>query len=402
MAVKELMKELYWTGVLDAGLRRFDIIMETQYGTTYNAYLLRGSEKTALIETVKETFYEEYEKNLEAVMPPEQIDYIIVNHTEPDHAGSAARLLERNPEITVVGSVAALNFLKQIVNRTFKSLPVKDGDTLSLGDKTLRFLSVPHLHWPDTMYTYWEEEKVLFTCDSYGAHYSHPGILRSTVDHTEDYLEAAKYYFDNILGPFKPFMNTALDKTRELAPVMICPGHGPVLDSGIAPFLTLYSEWSRVPEKPEVPITVIAYVSAYGYTKMLAEAIDQGIRACAGVQTELYDMEKADPALVVERIGLADGLLLGSPTILGEALAPVLNVTGSLLPAIHQGKCAAAFGSYGWSGEAVPHLTERLAQLRMKIMDGPRVRFRPTQEDLDNAKQFGAEFAAFLLKSLGK
>lgn len=398
MAVKELKKDLYWTGVLDPDLRSFDIIMETKYGTTYNSYLLKGSEKTALIETAKESFYDMYEQNLKALISLDQLDYIIVDHTEPDHAGSVVRLLEQNPGVTVVGTVAALNFLKQITNQDFKSHPVKDGDTLSLGNKTLRFFAVPHLHWPDTMYTFLEEDKVLFTCDSYGAHYSHAGILRSTVENEAGYMEAAKYYFDNILGPFKAFMNKAIDKTQELKPQMICPGHGPVLDVGIEAFLNTYRQWSKADDKPKTPLAVIPYVSAYGYTQMLAQAIAEGLNNSGGVQAELYDMEQANPSRVLERIAVADGILLGSPTILCEALKPVLDLTSAMFPAIHQGKCATAFGSYGWSGEAVPHLMERLGQLRMKTTEGFRVRFRPSAEDLENAKKFGADFAAFMLE----
>lgn len=397
MAVKELKKDLYWTGVLDPDLRVFDIIMETKFGTTYNAYLLKGSEKNALIETAKATFYDQFEGILTSVLPVSEIDYIIVDHTEPDHAGSAARLLEQNPDITVVGSVAAISFLKQIVNRDFKSLPVKDGDSLSLGDKTLRFFSLPHLHWPDTIYTYWEEEKVLFTCDSFGAHYSHPGLLRSTVTAVDDYMDAAKYYFDNILGPFKPFMLKGIQKARELDPAMICPGHGPVLDTELDAFLTTYEKWSQIPVKPEQPLAVVPYVSAYGYTEMLARAIEKGL-ASGGVTAELYDMQESDTGHVLGRIDLADGILFGSPTILGEALKPIWDLATSLLPTLHQGKCATAFGSYGWSGEAVPHLMERLAQLRMKTVDGLKVRFRPSEEDLKQAEAFGKAFASFMLE----
>lgn len=399
MAVKELKKDLYWTGVLDPALRTFDIIMETEFGTTYNAYLLKGSEKTALIETAKETFYDAFQQNLDALGGAAGIDYVIVDHTEPDHAGSVARLLEQNPSITVVGTVSALNFLKQIVNRDFRSLAVKENDILSLGDKTLRFFPLPNLHWPDTMYTWWEEEKVLFTCDSYGAHYSHAGILRSTVEQTEDYMKAAKYYFDNILGPFKPFMLKALAKTEELEPALICPGHGPVLDSGITEFLQVYRQWSRLPAKRQTPLVVIPYVSAYGYTGMLAQAIADGVRSAGTVEATVYNMEEADPSQVLAEIGASEGVLFGSPTILSEALKPIWDLATSLLPALHQGKCASAFGSYGWSGEAVPHLMERLSQLKMKTVEGMRVRFCPSADDLTAARQFGADFAAFVLQN---
>lgn len=203
MDYKKLNDSLYWTGVLDKDLRVFDIIMYTEFGTTYNSYVLKGSEKTALFESAKAKFFDDYLETLTQITPIEDIEYIIVDHTEPDHAGSVEKLLEINPTIKVVGSATAITFLQHIVNRDFYSVVVDDGDTLSLGDKTIRFYSVPSLHWPDTIYSYIEEDGVLVTCDSFGSHYAHDGILRSTVTDYEGYMRATKYYFDNILGPFK-------------------------------------------------------------------------------------------------------------------------------------------------------------------------------------------------------
>ena len=181
----ELKQGITWTGILDRDLRVFDIIMETEFGTTYNSYVVKGTEKTALIETAKAKFCEEYLEKVKAVTEIDKIDYLIVDHTEPDHAGSAEKLLELNPEIEVIGTTGALNFLSQIMNKPFKSRAVKDGEELDLGGKTLRFLVVPNLHWPDTMYTYLPEDKVLFTCDSFGSHYCCEGILRSKVENEE-------------------------------------------------------------------------------------------------------------------------------------------------------------------------------------------------------------------------
>lgn len=394
--IMELKNGIFWNGVLDRDLRVFDIIMETEFGTTYNSYVVKGSEKTALIETAKATFWEEYLERVRAITEISEIDYIIVDHTEPDHAGSAAKLLEMNPEIEVVGTTSALNFLGQIMNRPFKSHVVKDGDTLSLGDKTLQFLIVPNLHWPDTMYTYIPEDKTLFTCDSFGAHYCCDGILRSRVEDEEGYLRAAKYYFDCILGPFKTFMNKALDRVEQLDVDLICPGHGPVLDTGLREFYKTYREWSRI-ENPNANKTVVlAYVSAYGYTRMMAKEIAEGIRA-QGADARLYDLVEDDCAKLGDDLLYADGILLGSPTILGDALKPIYDLSSTLLPTIHGGKQAAAFGSYGWTGEAVPNLTQRLQQLKMKVSDGLRLRFLPSAEELEQCREFGKAFAQKVL-----
>ena len=204
METLELKKNLYWTGIKDKDLRVFDIIMETEFGTTYNSYLIKGSEKKALFETAKFKFFDTYLAELKQLVDINKIDYIIVDHTEPDHAGSVEKLIEMNPNIKIVGTAVAISFLKNIVNRDFYSIPVKENDTLSLGDKTLHFMILPNLHWPDTMYTYVEEDKVLVTCDSFGSHYTFDGVLRSQVTDEEGYMTALKYYFDNIIGPFKP------------------------------------------------------------------------------------------------------------------------------------------------------------------------------------------------------
>ncbi len=394
----ELKKGIDFVGVLDRDLRIFDIIMETEFGTTYNSYVVKGTEKTALIETAKAKFWDEYIENVQAVTSVQDIDYLVVDHTEPDHAGSAVKLLEMNPEIEVVGTAGAINFLSQIMNKPFKSRAVKEGEEISLGGRTLRFMVVPNLHWPDTMYTYVPEDKVLFTCDSFGSHYCCEGILRSRVENEEGYMRAAKYYFDNILGPFKTFMNKALDRVEQMDVEMICPGHGPVLDTGLKEFLKTYREWSRIENPNQNKTVVIAYVSAYGYTGMMAEEIAKGIRS-QGVDVKAYDLVTSDTAGLSADLLYADGILLGSPTILGDALKPVYDLSTTLLPTIHGGKQAAAFGSYGWTGEAVPNLTQRLQQLKMKVSDGLRLRFLPSEDELSQCRKFGEEFAG---KVLGK
>lgn len=280
MEILELKKNLYWTGVLDANLRVFDIIMETEFGTSYNSYLLKTSEKTVLFETAKAKFLDGYLKALNKLVDIKDIDYIVVNHTEPDHAGSIEKLIEMNPNIKIIGSQVAIGFLKNIVNREFNGIIVKENETLSLGDKTLRFMSVPNLHWPDTMYTYIEEDKTLVTCDSFGSHYSFDGILLSKLTDNEGYLRALKYYFDCIIGPFKnPFMIKALDRIKDLEIDMICTGHGPVLDCRIDEIMEYYKKWSNVSNPNPRKTVIIPYVSAYGYTRELANKIAEGIES---------------------------------------------------------------------------------------------------------------------------
>ncbi|MEG0658040.1 FAD-dependent oxidoreductase [Anaerorhabdus sp.] len=398
MNTLELKKGITWTGVLDPNLRIFDIIMETKFGTSYNSYLVEGSEKIALVETAKLNFFDDYLETLKSLIDVSKIDYVVLNHTEPDHTGSLEKLIEINPNLVIVATPVAIGFLKEIMNCDFYSIAIKDGETLSLGNKTLHFMTLPNLHWPDTMFTYLEEDKTLFTCDSFGAHYSFEDVLRSKVVDEEGYQEALKYYFDNIIGPFKrPFMQNALKRIQDLDIQLICTGHGPVLDAKIPELIAQYHTW--VDEKnPNVRKTVIIpYVSAYGYTAQLANKIKDGIKAAGTIDVRLYDMNEADKAKVLEEIGYADGFLLGTPTIVGEALEPIWELAIALHSPVHAGKLASAFGSYGWSGEGVPHIIERLKQVRLKVIDGFRIRFKPSESNLVEAFDFGYNFGCVLM-----
>jgi len=393
MKTIELKKNFWWMGVQDPDIKVADIIVETKFGTTYNSFLLKGSEKTAVFETSKSPFIDEYVEKLESLTDPGSIDYIIVNHTEPDHSGAAEKLLELNPDITLVGTAMAIRFMKEVTNRQFKSMIVKAGDTLSLGDKTLQFIPAVNLHWPDTMFTYIKEDKTLVTCDAFGAHYSIESVLQSTIKNEQEYIDAAKYYFDCIIGPFKPYVLQAIDKIKDLDIDMIATGHGAVLDSDPWKIVDLYKKWAQPDEKNQNKTVVIPYVSAYGYTKTLAEDIAKGIKQ-AGADVKLFDMQQADQNEVLSEMRKADGILLGSPTILGEALKPIWELMISVFPGEMKGKHGSAFGAYGWSGEAVPNLIARMKQLRMDVFgDGLKVLFKPSEEQRQQAVEFGKEFA---------
>lgn len=397
MKAIQLRNGFYWTGIIDDKLRVFDIIMYTEFGTTYNSYVMKAGDKIVLFETAKAKFFDEYLEKLKEVIDVTAIDYLVVSHTEPDHAGSVERLLEYSPQMKILATSCAIGFLKEIVNRDFVSLAVKDNQEMVIGNKTLRFMIVPNLHWPDTMYTFIEEEQILVTCDSFGSHYCLPEVVSSAIRAEEDYQKALKYYYDCIIGPFKPYMLQALDRVEHMDITMICTGHGPVLvGDRIRSVMEQYREWSTVVNPNQKKTVVIPYVSAYGYTGMLAEKIGEGVRDSGDVDVRLYDMVEADAAKVNEELLFADGILLGTPTIVGEALKPIWDLTLGMFPATHGGKYAGAFGSYGWSGEGVPNITERLRQLKMQVVDGFKVRFKPGEADLVSAYEYGYQFGCLV------
>ncbi|WP_300382216.1 FAD-dependent oxidoreductase [Clostridium sp.] len=397
----QLKNNIHWVGALDPNLRVFDIIMYTPHGTSYNSYVVKGNDKTAVFETVKVEFFDQYIDRLKHLnIDITKIDYIVVDHTEPDHAGSVSKLLEISPNAKVVGSAAAISFLKEIANTDFEYITVKDGSQLDLGGKTLQFISAPFLHWPDTIYTYVPEDKVLITCDSFGSHYSSEAIINSKVENRENYLEALKYYFDCIFGPYKPYVLKAINKIENLKIDMILPGHGPVLVDNPMEIVELYRKWSTPNKvsKDAKKLVTIPYVSAYGYTETIAKELAKGIESVGNIEVKLYNIINHEMSEIVESITNSQGILFGSPTIVAELLEPVRDVLSKLNPIVHGGKLASAFGSYGWSGEAIPRIETRLKELNMNLF-GPslKIKFKPSDKQIEEILKFGVEFGEVLL-----
>lgn len=404
----EVKKDIHWVGSLDPELRVFDIVMYTPYGTTYNSYVVKGSEKTAIFETVKEKTFEQYLERLKSLnINFDEIAYIVVDHTEPDHAGSVGKLLDYAKNAKVVGSAPAIRFLKQIVNRPFEEIVVKHGDTLSLGNKTLKFIDAPFLHWPDSIYTYIEEDNLLLTCDSFGSHYCFEGMYNDLIpeDKKPEYMEALKYYYDCIMGPFKTYVLRALDKISKLKIDTICTGHGPILRTNIGEYFELYRKWStEVAPADGKTRVVLPYVTAYGYTEQLAQKIAEGIKSQINdAIIDMYDVIYHKQEDILEKIYFADAVLFGSPTINGDALKPILDILTIMNPLVHGGKIAGAFGSFGWSGEAVPNIEARLRALRMKLVTpGLKINFKPNEAELEQAFKYGESVALKIKEAQSK
>ncbi len=382
-----------WVGILDFGIVTFDVVMETRYGTTYNSYVVKGNDKVALIETAKATFFDEYIEKVKAVVDPAQIDYLVLDHTEPDHSGSLARLLALCPKAKVIASAAALKYLKDIVNEDFPCQAVREGDQIDLGGKTLKFIGASNLHWPDSIYTYVPEDKVLFTCDSFGAHFAHPD-KKIFDDEVGDYRDAFDYYFAAILRPFSRFFLRAIEKVEALDIRMICPGHGPVLRSHwkecVEHSKAMCEEFVKLPQKD---LVFVAYVSAYGYTRTLAEKIAQGIES-EGLQVDLCDVEKLGVEEIASHAEKASALLFGSPTINQNALPPLYNCFAALTPLRDRGKLAGAFGSYGWSGEAKDVIEANIQASKLDFAgESYFVKFKPSEAELQGAFEYGVRFA---------
>ena len=396
--VIEICDDVSWIGILDYDIVTFDIVMETEYGTSYNSYFI-NADKKAIIETAKEKFADTYISKIKQLADPSEIEYIIFNHTEPDHSGSLKHILELAPDATVIGSGNAIRYLKEMVETPFKSRVVKDGDKLDLGNKTLRFISAPNLHWPDTMYTYLEEDKLLFTCDSFGAHYCDDRLFD---DQTGDFSDAFKYYFDVILKPYSRFMLKAIEKIRPLEINAVCPGHGAVLRTDWKKYVDLSEQYAR--EYIDLTMgdrekrVLITYVSAYGYTREMAEAIATGIESAGNIGIKILDIEHAGLGEIESELVRSDAILVGSPTINQNTLLQVYKLFAIINPLRDKGKLAAAFGSFGWSGEAAGIIAANLRALKLKVMDeNAAFKFRPEEEKRTELAAFGNRFAKELL-----
>ncbi|MCH5138667.1 FprA family A-type flavoprotein [Clostridiaceae bacterium UIB06] len=382
----KLKGNVYWVGVEDPNLRVFDIIMNTKEGTTYNSYLI-DDEKVAVVDSVKDGFFEKFVSNIKSVIGERKVDYIIVQHTELDHSGSVKRLMELYPEATVVASKAAIIYLKDIINEEFKSMEAPK--ELSLGKTNLKFIMAPNLHWPDTMFTYVENNELLLTCDFLGAHYCPKN--GSITDNSVDYYDEVKYYFDVIMGPFKKFVLAGLDKIKDLKFDVVCPSHGPVHKEDLKKYMELYKEWATV-EAPKEKNVQIFYISAYGNTESVAKYMAEKINN-KGIKAEAHEItaiKLEDAAALIEG---AAGVLFGSPTINQDAVKPVWDLLSLVCPITNKGKAAGAFGSFGWSGEGVPMMTSRLKSLKFKVVEeGLKFKLVPSNEELKKADEFVDKF----------
>jgi flavorubredoxin len=394
--VLKISEEVSWIGVFDWDIVTFDVVMETKYGTTYNSYFINAEKKT-VVETVKEKFWDTYFAKLKTLTDPAEIEYIIVNHTEPDHSGCVARLLEVAPRAKVVGSGNAIRYLKDLLGFDFPHMVVKDGQTLDLGNKTLQFIAAANLHWPDSIMTYLREDKILFTCDIFGAHYCNEGVFDDAVG---DFDDAFRYYFNVIMKPYSKFMLQAIERIRPLDIAVICTGHGAVLRKNWKKYVDLSEQYALDTLKDQKPNRVfMGYVSAYRNTGIIAGMIADGIKTAGDVEVDLCDIEHMDLETIEQKLIHASAIVLGCPTFSQNILLPIYQVFALINPIRDRNKLAAAFGSYGWSGEGGKIMVSAMRNLKLNVMDeGLMIKFTPHSKVKDKCIEYGHQFGMKLLK----
>lgn len=389
----EIKPGIYWIGSEDPDLRTFDDLFPTEHGTTYNSYLIKGTEKTVIIDTVKAKRTDEFMDKVRSLVDPATIDCIVLNHTEPDHSGAISYLLEFCPEATVYSTSAAKNFLSNQIHKPFVSQVVKDGDTLDLGGRTLRFITAPFLHWPDTMFTRLEEENILFSCDAFGAHYCKPGLIFN--DETEDITSARQFYFDTIFRPFKDKVLIAVEKIRHDVIDMICPSHGPIIRKDPWRAIQQFETWSK--PTSEAKKIFVLYLSPHGNTELMAKAVAQGA-AIDGVEVISYHTNHLSTAELRNLMEEASAFIFGVPTIVRDIPPPIWELFAYLTTVKLKTSIAGVFGSYGWSGEACKMAEERLKGIGFKIpVQSVRACFKPSPEILEQCEAMGKAIAEEVL-----
>ncbi|MEW6014134.1 MAG: FprA family A-type flavoprotein [Candidatus Zixiibacteriota bacterium] len=392
MGAIKIAENVHWVGVRDPQLRKFDIIMNTRYGTTYNAYLVRG-EKTALIDASKADFTGQFLDNVREIIPLSQIDYLVVNHTEPDHSGAITALLEENPRIDLLCSGAAIPFVKNVINLERPIRGVKDNEILDLGGKKLRFLLTPYMHWPDTMMEFLEEDGILFSCDGFAAHLSDDSLFTEAIEKDVDF--EFHYYWDAIMRPFSNYIRKNLLKLDGLDIKIIAPSHGPVFRENPRQYIERYKDWTADKSAGRNLVTVF-YASSYGNTKLLGESIGAGLMK-EGFELSYCDAENCEPESVRAAIEASRGVLLGTPTMNGDAVKPIWDIINLFSTVSSVGKKAAVFGSFGWGGEGIKLVADRLSGLKLKVFEENfRARLVPSETELNEIAAYCSRLAAFL------
>ena len=406
MSSKRVSDNVFWVGKVDDRKVPFHrLILER--GTTYNSYLLM-TDKPTVIDTVDMMFGREYVENLSKLIDLEKLEFIVINHVEPDHSGALPALAAKAKQAKIVATELAAQLLRDMYklhDREF--IIVKDGDTLDIGGKTLKFFETPYLHTEETMITYSIEDGILYPCDIFSVHIATEDLFNDLVD-DQTYLEDFRVYYKLIMSPHRPYVRDMLEKIKDLDIKIIAPSHGFILRQNPSRFIQLYDEMSRLEETHKK--AVIVYNTMTGSTAKVAQKLSEGLNA-TGVETSIFNLKNADLGELKIKVTESDGLLVGSSTKYGDMIGNTEDFLKSLQDNEFNNKLAAAFGSYGWSGEAIMQIEDYLDSAGFKVINQRyliadqgmdtmifplRIKFA-SEDGLDTARISGRIFGELLL-----
>lgn len=385
--VHEIAPGIFWVGVEDWHKRTSYALISLPYGTSYNSYFVVGANKTMLIDAVYEDFADQLLDKIRRIREPESVDYVVMNHAELDHASALPKVLSVAHKAKLIVSKIGFDMAKAFYDiPEERMMIVKDGDTVDLGGKTLRFIEAPWLHWPETMFDYCVEDKVLFPCDFFATHMAKSRLYD---DEAGDWLVAeAKKYFGFVLMAYPVSIQRALDKVKTLDFKIVAPSHGPVYRNP-SRIVELYEQWARGPLKPKA---VIIYVSMWGETEAMAKAIADALSA-EGVEAVPYNLFVSEVTRILGDLIDASAIVIGSPTFVNGAHPLAMKAVQILRAYRPRAKTVGVFGSYGWGRGAVTQMTDLLEKAGFTIAETLEVRGKPKKADLEKAATFGRSLA---------
>ena len=392
----EITPDVYWIGVNDRTTDLFEGLWPIeQEGVSYNAYLI-DDEKKAIVDLAKAVKTDAFFDQIDQVINISELDYVIVNHMEPDHSGILRTLRRMAPQITILGTEKAREMLEAFYGISENVRTVDDGETLSLGEHTLRFVHTPFVHWPETMMTYETSKEVLFSCDAFGSY----GALRGSIFDAE-YPDPAFYerealrYYVNIVAVFSRPVLRAIEKLADVPVSIIAPSHGLIWRERPGHIVKLYKKWAEYATGPtEVGVTLL-YGSMYGNTEKMMNAVAQGISE-EGVPLDIFDVTRTHVSYIMPSLWTQRGVMVGAPTYEGSLFPPMTQVMEVANTKRIKNKQVARFGSYGWSGGAQRRFEQLIEPLKWDLFDSFEFKGGPTDEDLRHGEEFGARFARHL------
>lgn len=392
----EVKPNVYWIGVNDRTTDLFEGLWPiTQEGVSYNAYLI-NDEKKAIIDLSKAFKTGEFFEQIDQVTDVSQLDYVIVNHMEPDHSGVLQTLRRIAPQITILGTEKTRAMLESFYGITEGVQVVQDGETLSLGQHTLKFVYTPFVHWPETMVTYETSEQILFSCDAFGSYGAFRGAIfdDECIDPVFYEREALRYYV-NIVAVFSRPVLKAIDKLAGVPVSVIAPSHGLIWRKNPAHIVELYKKWAEYATGPtEVGVTLL-YGSMYGNTEKMMNAVAQGISS-EDVSVSVFDVTHTHVSYILPSLWTQRGVMVGAPTYEGSLFPPMVQVLEMAAVKKIQNKKVARFGSYGWSGGAQRRFESLIEPLKWELTDSFEFVGSPSEEDLKCGEELGARFARLI------
>ena len=393
MPAIQIKPDVYWIGVNDRITDLFEGLWHiSNEGVSYNSYLV-NDEKIAIIDLIKSFKGDEYFAQIEELTHISRIDYVVINHMEPDHSGLLRTLRRVAPNVTLIGSEKTRNMLQDFFSISKNVHVIKDGDTLSLGQRTLQFFMTPFLHWPETMMTYEASNRILFPCDAFGGYGAIRGAIFDDECKSPDFYqkEALRYYV-NIVANYSTRVLSAIDKLSDISVDVIAPSHGLIWRKNPSHIVNLYKKWAEYASGKSEPGITLVYGSMYGNTEVVMNAVAQGISR-VGIPVEIFDAARIHVSYILPSLWTNRGVIIGAPTYEVSLFPPMADVLSMAVRKRIKNKTAGYFGSFGWSGGALKEMEKIIEPLKWNLVETFEFIGSPTKADIKKAEEFGAQFA---------